>query len=134
MNRLSELKALAELAEQLEENGHFVEANVVHNKFMKLSQFDEELKYNVPFIAALQQKAPNFITLLRQAPAMYDVPTFAVDASPATIALVQELLGLPADGKVGDMTLSKMAKMGASLDSALTAGFRRKFNIQPKKK
>jgi hypothetical protein len=27
-----------------------------------------------------------------------------------------------------------MAKMGASLDSALTAGFRRKFNIQPKKK
>ena len=134
MNRLSELKALAELAEQLEENGHFVEANVVHNKFIKLSQFDKELKFKVPFIAALQQKAPNFTTLLRQAPAMYDIPTFAVDASPATVALVQELLGLPADGEVGDMTLSKMAKMGASLDSALTAGFRRKFNIQPKKK
>ena len=133
MNRLSELKALAELAEQLEENGHFVEANVVHNKFIKLSQF-EELKYNVPFIVALQQKATNFTTLLRQAPAMYDVPTFAVDASNATVALVQELLGLPADGKVGEMTLSKMAKMGGSLDSALTAGFRRKFNIQPKKK
>ena len=134
MNRLSELKALAELAEQLEENGHFVEANVVHNKFMKLSQFDKELKYNVPFIRALQQKAPNFTTLLRQAPAMYDVPTFAVDASPATVALVQELLGLPADGKVGDMTLSKMAEKGKTLDSELTAGFRRKFNIQPKKK
>jgi hypothetical protein len=133
MNRLSELKALAELAEQLEENGHFVEANVVHNKFMKLSQF-EELKYNVPFIVALQQKATNFTTLLRQAPAMYDVPTFAVDASNATVALVQELLGLPADGKVGPMTLSRMAELGKSLDSKLTENFRRKFNIQPKKK
>jgi len=38
MNRLSELKALAELAEQLEENGHFVEANIVHNKFIRLAQ------------------------------------------------------------------------------------------------
>ena len=128
MNRLSELKALAELAEQLEENGHFVEANVVHNKFIRLAQLQD-----VPFFMALKG-ATNFTTLLRQAPAMYDVPTFAVDASPATVALVQELLGLPADGEVGDMTLSKMAKMGASLDSALTAGFRRKFNIQPKKK
>ena len=134
MDKLNELKALADLAQQLEDNGHFVEANVVHQKFIRLSQFDNELKYNVPFIAALQQKAPNFTTLLRQAPAMYNVPTFAVDASPATVSLVQELLGLPADGKVGPMTLSKMAKMGGSLDSALTAGFRRKFNIQPKKK
>ena len=38
MNRLSELKALAELAEQLEENGHFVEANTVHDQFLKLAQ------------------------------------------------------------------------------------------------
>ena len=128
MNRLSELKALAELAEQLEENGHFVEANVVHNKFIRLAQLQD-----VPFFMALKG-ATNFTTLLRQAPAMYDVPTFAVDASPATVALVQELLGLPADGKVGDMTLSKMAERGKALDSELTAGFRRKFNIQPKKK
>ena len=128
MNRLSELKALAELAEQLEENGHFVEANVVHNKFIRLAQLQD-----VPFFMALKG-ATNFTTLLRQAPAMYDVPTFAVDASPATVALVQELLGLPADGKVGDMTLSKMSEKGKALDSALTAGFRRKFNIQPKKK
>jgi len=129
MNRLSELKALAELAEQLEENGHFVEANVVHNKFMKLSQLEA-----VPFIVALQQNAPNFVTLLRQAPAMYNVPTFAIDNSKATIALVQELLGLPADGAIGKMTLSKMAQMGKALDSELTKNFRRKFNIQPKKK
>lgn len=129
MNRLSELKALAELAEQLEENGHFVEANVVHQKFIRLAQMQD-----VSFIAGLQQKAPNFVTLLRQAPAMYDVPTYAIDNSNATVALVQELLGLPADGKVGPMTLSKMAEKGKALDSALTAGFRRKFNIQPKKK
>jgi hypothetical protein len=128
MNRLSELKALAELAGQLEDNGHFVEANVVHQKFIRLAQLQD-----VPFFMALKG-ATNFTNLLRQAPAMYNVPTFAVDASPATVALVQELLGLPADGKVGPMTLSKMAKMGGSLDSALTAGFRRKFNIQPKKK
>ena len=134
MEKLSELKALAELAGQLEDNGHFVEANVVHQKFIRLSQFDNELKYNVPFIAALQQNAPNFVTLLRQAPAMYNVPTFAIDNSKATIALVQELLGLPADGAIGKITLSKMAQMGKALDSELTKNFRRKFNIQPKKK
>ena len=128
MEKLSELKALAELAGQLEDNGHFVEANVVHQKFIRLAQLQD-----VPFFMALKG-ATNFTTLLRQAPAMYDVPTFAVDASPATVALVQELLGLPADGKVGDMTLSKMAERGKALDSELTAGFRRKFNIQPKKK
>ena len=128
MEKLSELKALAELAGQLEDNGHFVEANVVHQKFIRLAQLQD-----VPFFMALKG-ATNFTTLLRQAPAMYDVPTFAVDASPATVALVQELLGLPADGKVGNMTLSKMAEMGKALDSALTTGFRRKFNIQPKKK
>jgi hypothetical protein len=129
MERLSELKALAELAEQLEENGHFIEANIVHSQFIKLAQVD----FNpILFIDALK-KATNFTTLLRQAPAMYNVPTFAVDDSNATVSLVQELLGLPADGKVGPMTISKMAKMGGALDSALTSGFRRKFNIKPKK-
>jgi len=128
MDKLNELKALADLAQQLEDNGHFVEANTVHNKFIRLAQLQD-----VPFVLALQ-KANNFTTLLRQAPAMYDVPTFAVDASNATVALVQKLLGLPADGKVGPMTLSKMAKMGGALDSTLTKGFRRMFNIQPKKK
>ena len=128
MDKLNELKALADLAQQLEDNCHFVEANTVHNKFIRLAQLQD-----VPFVLALQ-KATNFTTLLRQAPAMYDVPTFAVDASNATVALVQKLLGLPADGKVGPMTLSKMAKMGGALDSTLTKGFRRMFNIQPKKK
>jgi len=128
MDKLNELKALADLAQQLEDNGHFVEANTVHNKFIRLAQLQD-----VPFVLALQ-KATNFTTLLRQAPAMYDVPTFAVDASNATVALVQKLLGLPADGKVGPMTLSKMAKMGGALDSTLTKGFRRMFNIKPKKK
>ena len=128
MDKLNELKALADLAQQLEDNCHFVEANTVHNKFIRLAQLQD-----VPLLLALQ-KATNFTTLLRQAPAMYDVPTFAVDASNATVALVQKLLGLPADGKVGPMTLSKMAKMGGALDSTLTKGFRRMFNIQPKKK
>ena len=130
MEKLSELKALAELAGQLEDNGHFVEANVVHQKFIRLAQMQD-----VPFFTALKG-ATNFTTLIRQAPAMYNVPTFAVDASPATIGLVQELLGLPADGKVGPMTLSKMAEMmkKGTLDSELTKNFRRKFNIQPKKK
>jgi len=128
MDKLNELKALADLAQQLEDNGHYVEANTVHNKFIRLAQLQD-----VPFVVALQ-KATNFTTLLRQAPAMYDIPTFAVDASNATVSLVQELLGLPADGKVGPITLSKMAKMGGALDSVLTKNFRRKFNIQPKKK
>jgi murein L,D-transpeptidase YcbB/YkuD len=128
MERLSELKALAELAEQLEDNGHFIEANIVHSQFIKIAQLQD-----VPFIVALKG-ATNFTTLLRQAPAMYNVPTFAIDASNATVSLVQELLGLPSDGKVGPMTLSKMADLGDSLDSVLTAGFRRKFKIYPKKK
>ena len=114
----------------MEENGHFIEANIVHNQFIKLAQVD----FNpILFVKALKG-ATNFTTLLRQAPAMYKVPTFAIDASDATVSLVQELLGLPADGSPGPMTISKMAKMGGALDSALTAGFRRKFNINPKKK
>jgi murein L,D-transpeptidase YcbB/YkuD len=128
MDKLNELKALAELAEQLENNGHYTEANTVHNRFIRLAQLQD-----VPFVLALQ-KATNFTTLLRQAPSMYNVPTFAVDASPATVGLVQELLGLPADGKVGPMTLSRMAELGKSLDSKLTENFRRKFKIYPKKK
>jgi N-acetylmuramoyl-L-alanine amidase len=38
MDKLNELKALAELAQQLEENGHYVEANTVHNQFIRLAQ------------------------------------------------------------------------------------------------
>ena len=49
MNRLSELKALAELAEQLEENGHFVEANTVHNQFLKLAQANRTYKVQTEF-------------------------------------------------------------------------------------
>jgi len=128
MERLSELKALAELAEQLEDDGHFIEANIVHSQFVKLAQLQD-----VPFISALKG-ATNFTTLLRQAPAMYKVPTYAVDNSSATVSLVQELLGLPVDGKVGPMTLSRMADLGESLDSELTKNFRSKFKIYPKKK
>ena len=38
MDKLNELKALAELAQQLEDNGHYVEANTVHNQFIRLAQ------------------------------------------------------------------------------------------------
>jgi len=38
MDKLNELKALAELAEQLENNGHYIEANTVHNRFIRLAQ------------------------------------------------------------------------------------------------
>ena len=130
MDKLNELKALAELAEQLENNGHYTEANTVHNRFLRLAQVDLN---PVLFFDALK-KSTNFTTLLRQAPSMYKVPTFAVDASDATVSLVQELLGLPVDGSPGPMTISKMAELGESLDSKLTENFRRKFKIYPKKK
>ena len=38
MDKLNELKALAELAQQLEDNGHYIEANTVHNQFIRLAQ------------------------------------------------------------------------------------------------
>jgi LysM repeat protein len=38
MDKLNDLQALADLAQQLEDNGHFVEANTVHNKFIRLAQ------------------------------------------------------------------------------------------------
>ena len=38
MDKLNELKALADLAQQLEDNGHYIEANTVHNKFIRLAQ------------------------------------------------------------------------------------------------
>jgi hypothetical protein len=37
MEKLNKLKSFAELAEQLEDNGYFVEANIVHNQFIKLA-------------------------------------------------------------------------------------------------
>ena len=38
MDKLNELQSLAELANQLEENGHYVEANTVHKQFLRLAQ------------------------------------------------------------------------------------------------
>lgn len=38
MDKLNELQSLAELANQLEENGHYIEANTVHNQFLRLAQ------------------------------------------------------------------------------------------------
>jgi N-acetylmuramoyl-L-alanine amidase len=38
MDKLNELKALSDLAQQLEDNGHYVEANTVHNKFIRIAQ------------------------------------------------------------------------------------------------
>ena len=38
MDKLNELQSLAELANQLEENGHYVEANIVHKQFLRLAQ------------------------------------------------------------------------------------------------
>ncbi len=38
MDKLNELKSLSELANQLEENGHYVEANTVHKQFLRLAQ------------------------------------------------------------------------------------------------
>jgi len=58
MDKLNELKALAELAEQLENNGHYTEANTVHNRFIRLAQ--QQRTYTVKgFKESLEDVAAN---------------------------------------------------------------------------
>jgi hypothetical protein len=64
---LTRLAQLAELAELLEEQGNIVEANVIHNLFMKeASEFKKE--YDVPFPMNLDDALNN-----------YDSNTYEVD-------------------------------------------------------
>ena len=132
MSKFQKLAAINKIANECIQDGDYVLASKFHNEFMKVAQLD----FGQPefqFIAALVQ-APNFSKIISQAPKMegrMDIPTFRPDSSSATVALVQELIGLPADGKVGPKTLNALKYLldSGKLDSELTSNFKRKFKI-----
>jgi len=158
MKRFSELKALAELAEQLEDNGHLLEAGIVHQQFVKLAQApmegmvsdpmggmpegaeavspDLDLGPKTQFLMFLKQNAPKFVQLLAYAP-RYGAPTFNVDnADVNTVGLIQSMLGVktPANGRgvVGDATLQALVNNQANLDRMLFNKFAGMYKLRAK--
>ena len=159
MERFSELKALAELAEQLEENGHLLEANIVHQQFMKIAAGpamgasamgnmpmgdmpmdaeatspDLDLGPKTQFSVALKQYAPKFVQLLAYAP-RFGAPTFNVDAADASIVgLIQSMLGVKTDprnrGIVGDATLQAIMNNQTNLDQMLFNKFAGMYKLR----
>ena len=144
MSKFEKLAAINKIANECIQDGDFVLASKFHNEFLKVAQLEvgqaDLGQPAIQFIGALNQ-APKFLTLIAQAPKMAgrtDIPTYRPDASSATVSLVQELLGLPADGAIGPKTLNAMKYLldSGKLDQTLTAGFRKKFNLEvqgPKK-
>ena len=158
MKRFSELKALAELAEQLEDNGHLLEAGIVHQQFVKLAQApmegmvsdpmgvmpegaeavspDLDLGPKTQFSMFLKQNAPKFVQLLAYAP-RYGAPTFNVDnADVNTVGLIQSMLGVktPANGRgvVGNATLQALVNNQANLDRMLFNKFAGMYKLRAK--
>ena len=159
MERFSELKALAELAEQLEENGHLLEANIVHQQFMKIAAGpamgasamgampmgdmpmdaeatspDLDLGPKTQFSVALKQYAPKFVQLLAYAP-RFGAPTFNVDAADASIVgLIQSMLGVKTDprnrGVVADATLQAIMNNQTNLDRMLFNKFAGMYKLR----
>jgi hypothetical protein len=157
MERISELKALAELAEQLEDNGHLLEANLVHQQFMKIAAGpamgampmgdmpmdaeaaspvtpDLDLGLKTQFSVALKQYAPKFVQLLAYAP-RFGAPTFNVDTADAsTVGLIQSMLGVKTDprnrGVVGDATLQAIMNNQTNLDKMLFNKFAGMYKLR----
>ena len=138
MSKFQKLAQINKIANECVQDGDFVLASKFHNEFMKVAQAEygqaDLGQPAIQFIGALNQ-APNFLTLIAQAPKMSgrgDIPTYRPDASNATISLVQELLGLPVDGSIGPKTLNAMKYLldSGKLDQTLTTGFRKKFKLQ----
>jgi hypothetical protein len=156
MERFSELKALAELAEQLEENGHLLEANIVHQQFMKLAQApmegmmsdpmgvmpegaeavnpDLDLGPKTQFSVMIKQYAPKFVELLAYAP-RYGAPTFNIDTADVnTVGLIQSMLGVKTEGggrgTVGNETLGAIANNQNGLDKMLFNKFAGMYKLR----
>jgi len=159
MEKLNKLKSFAELAEQLEDNGYFVEANIVHNQFIKLAaegpmgvmpedpmvKMPEDAEATSPdldlgpktqFTIMIKQNAPKFIQLLAYAP-RHGAPTFNIDVADAnTVGLIQSMLGVKTDknsrGNVGNATLTAISNNQNGLDRMLFNKFSRMYNLQAK--
>ena len=140
MSNFKKLAQLNKIANQCIKDGDFELAAQVHNEFMKIAQLEEAVMPEdnsttdaIVFAQALS-KCPNFVKLLREAPTKArgtEIPTFEPIANFNTVKLVQELLGLKADGALGPMTIKKMTDElnKGTLDQILTVGFRRKYRI-----
>ena len=136
------LEELDELCSALEDKGLYREAQVLHEKFIKESQM---MMTKPSFSGMLKEYAPTFVKLLSVAPTRVQgkrIPTFAIDDSSDTIALVQDLLmkssyvkdknGLKINGVAGPNTLRIMGDLKLLLNKILFDGFAAKFNVKDK--
>lgn len=138
MSKFQKLAQINKIANECVQDGDFELASKFHNEFLKVAQFDTmqpdpQVDLGQPaiqFIGALN-KCPNFTKIISGAPTRENIPTYRPDASASTIRLVQELLGISPDGSLGPKTLSAMQTLlqKGQLDSMLTNGFKRKFNL-----
>ena len=131
MSKFQKLAQINKIVNECVQDGEFAMASKFHNEFLKIAQLDAP---EIQFIAALQ-KCPNFLNTIANAPTLggrTDIPTYRPDASAVTVRLVQELLGMSADGAVGQKTLSVMRNLlnSGKLDQMLTQGFKNKFKIK----
>lgn len=142
-NKLAELN---EIVTELEDEGFFREAQILHDEFIKISQVTLDQPKNT-FQDMLREYAPSFLKLCRIYPTRakaFGIPTYTNEPNSANIKFVQELLlsspyvkgkdreGLIANGVFGPETLEAMDNLRRLLDKILYDAYAVKFQIKDK--
>jgi hypothetical protein len=140
-------KTLAELNEivlELEDNGLFREADVLHHEFVKMSQVS--LGEPKTFKEMLNAYAPTFLKLAKVYPTRvkgFSVPLITSESNSENIRFVQELLlssayvkdksGLQANGNFGPNTMRVMDDLRRLLNKILFDAYAAKYKIKDDK-
>ena len=139
-------KTLAELNEivlELEDNGLFREADVLHHEFVKMSQVS--LGDTKTFKGMLETYAPTFLKLCRVHPKRvggWTLNAYSSEPNYSNIKFVQELLlssayvkdksGLEANGNFGPNTMRVMDDLRRLLNKILFDAYAAKFKVKDK--
>jgi hypothetical protein len=142
--KINKLAELNEILTELEDEGFFREADVLHQEFIKISQVTlDQPKPN--FKDMLTEYAPSFLKLCRTYPTRarsFGVPTYTADPTYANIKFVQELLlaspyvkaeekkGLVADGAFGPATMKIMDNLRRLLNKILYDAYAAKYQVK----
>ena len=142
--KINKLAELNEILTELEDEGFFREAEVLHQEFIKISQVTlDQPKPN--FKDMLTEYAPSFLKLCRTYPtkvAGRNVPLYTADPTSDNIKFVQELLiaspyvkpedkkGLVANGVFGPATMKAMDNLRRLLNKILYDAYAVKFQVK----
>ena len=150
MEQKMDKKTLADLNEivlELEDNGLYREADILHHEFIKMSQVS--LGEPKTFKEMLETYAPTFLKLAKVYPTRVkgtSAPTTTSDPNSANIQFVQKLIikssylnsvrdadlkkGLVANGVFGPNTMRVMGELKRLLNKILFDGYAAEFNIK----